>query len=85
MPVIAFDAPTLDEALRGVTPEPDLSSHELDVARLLAAGANMAEIAAITGKSDRSVPYTITRLLEKTHTRSEAHLVTKLHRRGKIA
>lgn len=85
MPPILFDAPTLDEALHGVTPEPELTAHELDVARLLAAGAHMAEIATLTGWSDRSVPYTIVRLLEKTRTRSEAHLVAHLIKTGKIS
>jgi DNA-binding CsgD family transcriptional regulator len=84
MPPIILDAPTLDEALRGVAPEPELRAHELAVARMLAVGATYAEIAAATGVSERSVPYTVTRLLEKTRTRTEAHLVTRLIKSGKI-
>jgi DNA-binding CsgD family transcriptional regulator len=83
MQPIIFDAPTLDEALRGVAPEPKLSAHELAVAHMLAGGATRAEIA--TGVSDRGLHYTIIRLLEKTRTRSEAHLVTRLIKTGKIA
>jgi DNA-binding CsgD family transcriptional regulator len=85
MQPIILDAPTLDEALRGVAPEPALSAHELAVARMLAGGATHAEIAAATGVSARGLQFTVIRLLEKTRTRSEAHLVTRLIKTGKIA
>jgi DNA-binding NarL/FixJ family response regulator len=84
MAAIALDAPTLADALGDLLPEPLLTAHELEVARLLATGATHAEIAAETGVTPRAIPYTVVRLLQKTRTRTEAQLTRHLIHNGKI-
>jgi DNA-binding CsgD family transcriptional regulator len=83
----AFPAPTLAEALgHALPPTLEFTAHELLIAAHVAAGRTAPEIADRLGAphTPESVHSTVTRLLDKTRSRTRAQMIARLMRAGKI-